>query len=156
MGKQLKKDEELKWKYRCVKVAGKKHDAHRFLMEQVLGRPLQRDEVVHHKDGNKLNNSIDNLQVMSRKEHSRLHRKGATNSDTARRKLSKSTKDAWDSGKLDFLKRAVIAFDKDTGEFCARFASIGDAERSGYTGTHIAACCKGKRKTHKGLIWKYE
>ena len=48
---------------------------HRFVAEQMLGRPLRRDEIVHHKDGNKLNNSPDNLMVLTNKEHSLLHKR---------------------------------------------------------------------------------
>ena len=48
---------------------------HRAIMEEKLGGRLNSDEVVHHKDGNKLNNDISNLEVMSRGDHSRLHRK---------------------------------------------------------------------------------
>ena len=36
---------------------------HRLVMEDDLGRLLDRDEVVHHKDGDKQNNHIDNLQL---------------------------------------------------------------------------------------------
>ena len=46
-------------------------------MECALGRALRQDEIVHHKDGNKLNNSIDNLVVMTRSEHAHEH-EGAT------------------------------------------------------------------------------
>lgn len=45
---------------------------HRLVMEKFLGRKLTFDEVVHHKDGNGLNNDLSNLELMSRKEHSRL------------------------------------------------------------------------------------
>lgn len=48
---------------------------HRVVMENYLGRLLYSDEVVHHKDGNKHNNTIDNLEVLSNKEHSALHAK---------------------------------------------------------------------------------
>lgn len=47
---------------------------HRAIMEEHLGRKLTKNEIVHHKDGDKHNNSIDNLQIMSRQEHSRMHR----------------------------------------------------------------------------------
>ena len=46
---------------------------HRVVMEQVLGRKLTKDEVVHHIDENKWNNSPENLQVMTRSEHIKLH-----------------------------------------------------------------------------------
>jgi len=31
--------------------------------------------VIHHKDGNKTNNEIGNLQIMTREEHENLHKK---------------------------------------------------------------------------------
>lgn len=39
---------------------------HRLVMERVIGRYLERTEVVHHKDGDRQNNSPDNLQLFSR------------------------------------------------------------------------------------------
>jgi hypothetical protein len=39
-----------------------------------LGRELTIYEVVHHKDGNPLNNDIKNLQVLLQDSHSALHR----------------------------------------------------------------------------------
>ena len=47
---------------------------HRLIMEQYLGRRLEKNEVVHHIDENKKNNCIDNLKLMTRGEHSKLHR----------------------------------------------------------------------------------
>ena len=46
---------------------------HRWLMEQHLGRKLLRSEDVHHKDGDKLNNAISNLEVIDNVEHAYLH-----------------------------------------------------------------------------------
>lgn len=46
---------------------------HRVVMENHLGRLLEKNEIVHHKDHNKLNNNIENLQVMDRVEHNRMH-----------------------------------------------------------------------------------
>ena len=46
---------------------------HRLIMETSLGRYLSSDEIIHHKDGNKQNNDIDNLQLMRRSSHITLH-----------------------------------------------------------------------------------
>lgn len=48
---------------------------HRVVMEAAIGRPLSSEEIVHHKDGNPRNNSLDNLAVMSQAEHAALHAK---------------------------------------------------------------------------------
>lgn len=47
----------------------------RILMAEILGRPLDPEEQVHHKDGNPLNNSPDNLEVVPFREHQKRHSK---------------------------------------------------------------------------------
>jgi hypothetical protein len=43
-------------------------------MEQKLGRELNDEEVVHHKDNNVKNNNINNLELFSSKsEHLKYH-----------------------------------------------------------------------------------
>jgi len=46
---------------------------HRVLMENMLEKYLTYNEIVHHKDGNTQNNNLDNLEVLTRSEHTRLH-----------------------------------------------------------------------------------
>lgn len=46
----------------------------KYLLEQELGRPLNYNEQVHHKDGNPLNNALSNLEIKTLGEHQREHR----------------------------------------------------------------------------------
>lgn len=59
------------------KVIGKSKNRiteHRKVMQEYLGRELTSDEIVHHIDGNKLNNDISNLVLTTRSEHIEEHR----------------------------------------------------------------------------------
>ena len=46
---------------------------HRLEAEKKIGRYLRKDEIVHHKDGNKLNDDFNNIEVMTQAEHMSLH-----------------------------------------------------------------------------------
>lgn len=51
---------------------------HIYLMTKKLGRGLAPNECVHHIDGNKLNNSLDNLELLTISEHAKRHAKEKT------------------------------------------------------------------------------
>lgn len=59
--------------YKMIYVNGKYHPEHRLIMEQHLGRKLEKWEHVHHINENKLDNRIENLVVMSIQDHMELH-----------------------------------------------------------------------------------
>lgn len=46
---------------------------HRVLMENKIARILNKYEIVHHKNGNKKDNRIENLEILSRSDHAKLH-----------------------------------------------------------------------------------
>ena len=52
--------------------AGKVYE-HIYVMTNHLKRPLAENECVHHKDRNRANNDLQNLQLLTSSEHRRLH-----------------------------------------------------------------------------------
>ena len=46
---------------------------HRLVAEQMVGRSLSDAEVVHHINGNKIDNRPENLMILSQSEHMKIH-----------------------------------------------------------------------------------
>lgn len=74
----LRNTKSGKYKYYTIRcpyayrmMADKHGDAmeHRIVMAEFIGRPLRKGEIVKHKDGNALNNEIENLKIVRRKHN---------------------------------------------------------------------------------------
>lgn len=58
--------------YRTKTVNGRKVSYHRWVWEQAHG-PIPPGMIVHHVDGDRRNNDLGNLRLMTHAEHARLH-----------------------------------------------------------------------------------
>ena len=84
----------LKTGYLGKFMGGRRCLQHRIIIEEHIGRRLLTSEHVHHKNGNRSDNRIDNLEVMSSSEHHRSH----MTSDEARKRGMLGLKARWGYG----------------------------------------------------------
>ena len=68
-------------RYKHIRRNDKTTTQHRMIMEAHLGRKLLTTEHVHHLNGDRGDNRIENLVVMSQTEHAKLHTKRRPDTD---------------------------------------------------------------------------
>jgi hypothetical protein len=71
---------------------------HQYVMEMHLNRRLKKGEVVHHIDGNKQNNNLENLYLTSVAEHNKLHAES-------------------ESIIFELYKQGIVKFNKEIGRY---------------------------------------
>lgn len=104
--------------------------------------------IVNHIDNNYLNNSAKNLEWTTMKGNSQHALKCGRMKRT----------DQWRTRLINSLKwtnKAIVAFDPQTGKIVEQFDKLTDCKTKGYDPPTVCMCCKGKRKFHKNLCWRY-
>ncbi len=59
--------------YQTVKINGINKKIHKLMAVYFLGHEKNKNEVIHHKNGIKIDNNINNLQILYKKEHALIH-----------------------------------------------------------------------------------
>jgi hypothetical protein len=119
----------------CINYIVQKIYVHRLVAKAFLDIPDDINKInINHKDGNKENNCVENLEWITQKEN------------------VQHTVDVLKLGS----QRKVQQIDKNTKEVIKEFENIKiAANETGANNTGIIHVCSGRKKTANGFIWKY-
>lgn len=124
----------------CKYEKPKTASVHRLVAEAFL-MPVEGKNYVNHKDGDKTNNKVENLEWCTARENT-IH--------SFITGLQINPK-----GKNNPLSKIVYQFTLDN-KLINKFYGTKEAERcTGVRSGDISACCNGKQKTAKGYKWSY-
>lgn len=156
--------------YRMIIRNGERISEHRYIMEQHLGRKLGRYEYVHHKNRNKHDNRIENLQLMTPTTHNREHFEKLPKTKICiecgkefeppikhRSRNILCSKECWKEHqkKVSPFKNIQVSSYKN-GSLIKTYNSIKEAsEDVNGLSTNIVKCLKGKIKSAYGYQWQY-
>ena len=107
----------------------------------------EHGEEINHIDGNKSNNSVDNLEFVT-KSQNQIH--------AIKHGLRASSPMLGRTGKLNPNSREILQYDI-SGKYIRSLVGIAEAARNvGGSRNSIYMCLSGKRKTAYGFIWRYK
>lgn len=114
-------------------------DVHRLVALLFVPNP-NGYECVNHKNEIKTENYADNLEWCSKSYNNSYNERAKKIGKVQRNKVSRC--------------KQVDQYTLD-GKFVKTYPSAMEAQRHGFWSSSVIACCRGKRKTANGYIWKY-
>jgi hypothetical protein len=126
----------------CLNGDKKTFRVHRLVLMAFCPNPKSAYLDVNHKNGVKTDNSIQNLEWVTRSENLK-HRYRVL-----KQKHSMDGKFG-----INHHRSISITGKNEHGNVVCEFNSLMDAQRAGFQPSKISNCLSGKRKTHGGLIW---
>lgn len=121
----------------CLSINGVKKSfvGHRLVYQTFMNVKLPKKDIINHKDGNKLNNQLSNLELVDASYNS-LHSYYIIKNNP---KIKTVYKYSLDKKLLNEYPSCAVAAKENEGCYA----------------NNISNCCNGKLKTHNGFIWSY-
>ena len=132
---------------------------HRLVAEAFLPN-VDNLEEVNHKDECKTNNSLNNLEWCNRKYNINYGTARQRRKDTWIKRFNNGEYNFGDNlyfmgGNIGDKRKAILQLSLDF-ELVKEWDSAKSTLEYGFDPGTVTKCCKGKRKTHKGFLWKYK
>ena len=122
--------------YQRVELNHRQFMVHRLVAMAFIPNPENKEQV-NHKDENKQNNCVDNLEWMTNAEN---HNYGTRNQRAG-----------------ESLKKPILRISRETGEVLQRYVCLKDAVKEGYNHTGISLTANHKGCHHSGgFRWEWE
>lgn len=103
---------------------------HKLVAEYFLDNPLNLPEI-NHKDENKLNNHVDNIEYCDRKYNNNY------------------------GNRIKLVSKPVLQYDLD-GNLIKEWKSTSECGKNGFCQVAVCRCCNGLQRKHKNYIWIYK
>ena len=132
------------------KINGMKKSAyvHRLVAMAFVPNPKGKP-CINHLDCDPSNNSAENLEWCTHKENMEYMNKLGRNKRT-----EKWIEHLYDTLENNGILRPVIGKSIETGDLII-FDYLNQVKHYGFQPSSVCLCCKGKRKQHKGYMWRY-
>lgn len=138
--------------YDSEKGVSVQHRVHRLVAEAFIPNPAHK-RTVNHKDGNKQNNVVDNLEWATHSENLEHARRTGLKPTTDKQRRAASENLKINRLKAHPWKRCYLV---DVCGHKMEFPSIKSAAiYVDGCSSAIVLCCQGKKKTYKGFRWGY-
>ena len=121
----------------------KQFSVHRLVANAFIPNPCGY-QYINHKDENKLNNDVSNLEWCTAQYNSNY------GTSITRRVAHQNWKSI-----ADKQSKVVYQYDKNMN-LIRTWKSTAECGRNGYNLSSVSRCCNGYLKTYKGFIWRYE
>lgn len=144
---------KLRKKYKKVRFNGMLMDEHRAVAIKYWGEEACKGMDVHHKNGDTLDNRIENLELIPHALHISKHTKGRVYTEDQIITMKRASREYWNGHFSKQSKRIVQ--ETLSGIPIVGYESSFATASYGFDDTAVNKCCIGRLKTYRNFKWRF-